>query len=95
MKSTVSRRLAELGRLFEERHKIYGNDYENVGDILMGMFPDGLTLDTPEKFRRFYMFVFMLSKLNRYSQALAKGQGHSDSLKDLAVYATMLDELDE
>lgn len=95
MRSTVPERLSKLGELFLERHRTYGRDYEHVGDILMGMFPGGLTLDAPEKFQRFYMFVYMLGKLNRYSQCLARGEGHQDSLDDLSVYSQMLAELDE
>jgi hypothetical protein len=94
-KSTVPQRLAKLGKLFEERHKVYGKDYEYVGQILSAMFPEGLILSRPEDFRRFYMFVFLLSKINRYSQCLGRGTGHKDSLDDLAVYAQMLAELDE
>ena len=93
--TSVSRRLANLASLFKQRHNVYGRDYEQVGEVLHGFFPNGLTLDTSEKFRRFYMFTFLLSKLNRYSQCLARGEGHSDSLKDLAVYAMMLNQLDE
>jgi len=94
-KSTVPKRLAKLGKLFEDRHKIYGPDYVYVGDVLFSMFPDGLTLRTPEQFRRFYMFVFILSKINRYSQCLARGTGHRDSLNDISVYSQMLEELDD
>jgi len=95
MSSRVPQDLNELAKLFEERHSIYGRDYEHVGQVLMNLFPGGIVLDTAIKMRRFYMFVFLLSKLNRYAQCMARGTGHSDSLKDLAVYATMLNELDD
>lgn len=91
---SVPARLASLGKLFSERNAIYSNDYKHYGEVLMGMFPDGLQLNTPEEFGRMYLFIHMLSKINRYAATLKSG-GHADSLDDLAVYAQMQAELDE
>jgi hypothetical protein len=93
-RSTVPKRLERLAALFAERNKVYGTDYLHVGEVLCGLFPNGLELRTPVQFRKFYMFVYMLGKLNRYAQCLSRGEGHADSMSDLAVYAMMVQELD-
>ncbi len=91
---SVADRLAALGSLNRERGKVYGDDYKHIGDMLMAVFPRGLTLSTPEEFRRFSMFNLMAVKLARYGQNMKRG-GHADSLDDVAVYSQMLRETDE
>lgn len=93
---TVGDKLAALGKLYEMRGKVYGKDYHHTGTALAAMFPDGLTLKTPEQFRRHMIFCFMLAKLMRHANnIMVTGQGHIDSLNDLSVYAQMAHELEE
>lgn len=92
MKKTVPKMLAQLGSIYEERGKVYGDNYKQFGVAMMGMFPRGLTLNSVEDFNRFGIFVQMISKMTRYGQAFQKG--HADSLDDTAVYSMMLQELD-
>src|SRR5215813_2887986 len=94
-KSSPSERLRALAKLYRERNKIYGDNYIYSGHFLSGLFPYGLLLKTPDEFRRFYMFVHMISKLDRYARAVSRGEGHADSLDDLAVYAMMTQETDD
>lgn len=91
---TVPDRLRALGDLYSSRNKVYGDDYIHAGKILAGLFPRGLTIKTEAEFRRFSLFIYMLGKLNRYAQALSRGEGHADSLDDLAVYAQITQETD-
>ncbi len=91
----VPQALAELGKLYEERQAIYGDNYKNAGKRLLEFFPDGLTLKTAEDFQWFHLFTHLDSKLSRYAQSRMRlGKGHPDSLADLSVYAAMLNESD-
>lgn len=92
--STVPERLHSLGSIYEERSKVYGSNYFEFGKVMMGCFPNGVTLATEEEFCRFCIFVQMASKMTRYGQMFKKG-GHPDSLDDNAVYSQMLSEVDE
>ncbi len=91
---TVGERLSSLGKLYDERATLYGDNYKHFGKVMMGMFPHGLTLETEEEFGRFSLLVLPLIKLTRYSQMFKKG-GHVDSLDDTAVYVQMLREIDD
>jgi len=88
----VPERLAALGQLFEERNKLYGDNYKNFGKVMIGLFPKGVNLATEEEFNRFCLFVQIVHKVSRYAQAMR--DGHADSLDDLSVYAQMLQEYD-
>jgi hypothetical protein len=92
--STVPERLNLLAELYKQRQKLYGNNYKLIGDAFTALFPNGLTLKSPEDFNRFSLFVQILTKMTRYGQMFSKG-GHTDSLNDMAVYAQMLQELDD
>jgi hypothetical protein len=89
----VPEMLRDAAAIYEERNKLYGDNYKRFGYIMAELFPQGLMLRGPDDFNRFGIFVQMVSKLTRYSENLARG-GHADSLDDLAVYTMMLQELD-
>jgi hypothetical protein len=91
MKPTESLRAA--AEIYEQRNKLYGDNYKTFGPWVALLFPDGITLVTPNDFNRFGVITQMLGKLSRYAANFKKG-GHDDSLDDLAVYAMMLKELD-
>ena len=93
---TVGEKLAALGKIYDQRGKVYGKDYHHTGKALAAMFPDGLTLKTPEQFRKHMILCFMLAKLMRHANSImVTGEGHLDSLDDLSVYAQMARELEE
>ena len=94
-KPTVGERLADLGRIYDERAAVYGDNYRHFGEAMMGLFPRGLELKTAEDFNRLGLFFHVMSKASRYAQCLARGEGHFDSLSDLAVYAMMAQECDD
>ena len=93
MTKSVPQALRDLGELYEERNKMYKNNYLNFGKQLVALFPDGLTLRTEEEFNRFALFMQLVHKLSRYAHSLLNG-GHDDSLDDTSVYAQMLREYD-
>lgn len=85
--------LADAAKTFKERRAVYGYNYLKVGGIFASLFPQGVTLTTPEDFIRFELLMMKVVKLSRYAENWSKG-GHSDSLTDDAVYSQMLNAVD-
>lgn len=88
---SVPENLKQAAELFEERSKQYGEAYKKSGEVMKTLFPDGLTLETPEDFAIYHNLSMIVMKLTRYSRNFKAG-GHLDSAKDLIVYAAMLEE---
>lgn len=86
--------LEELGGLYRQRNKLYGDNYKRFGAVMVAMFPNGYAMNTVDDFNRFGIFVQMVAKMTRYAENFDRG-GHLDSLNDLAVYSMMLQELDQ
>lgn len=93
MAKRVPEMLRDTAGIFEERNKIYGDNYKRFGNIMLQLFPDGLELKTAADFNRYGIFVQIVSKVTRYAEQFNNG-GHADSLDDNAVYSMMLQELD-
>lgn len=91
--TTVPQRLNELAKIYADRQAIYGDNYMHIGEIMMGMFPDGLDLRTAEGFNRLHLFFHLVGKLSRYARQMP-GKGHDDSLDDMAVYSMLLRQFD-
>ena len=85
---TVDERLVAAAALFKERNAVYGNEFVTYGATLHSMFPDGITINTPELWQRVYGIILMQMKLRRYAVNTAR-DGHADSMEDLSVYAQM------
>lgn len=93
MTKTVPEMLRDAAGIYEERNKLYGDNYKRFGPVMQLLFPDGLVLKTPEDHNRFGVFVQVVAKVTRYAENFTAG-GHPDSLDDLTVYSQMLQELD-
>jgi len=91
---TVPDRLELLARIFKARDAVYGKNYVNIGFVMAGFFPNGITLKTPKDFARFASFVAVAVKAGRYAACFESG-GHNDSLDDLSVASQLLRDLDE
>jgi len=89
----VPEMLRNAAKIYEERNKLYGDNYKRFGEIMHSLFPNGLTLHNVDDFNRFGVFVQVVSKITRYAENFTRG-GHPDSLDDNAVYSMMLQELD-
>jgi hypothetical protein len=89
--------LRECADIYEERNKVYGDNYKNFGAVWLALFPDGISTTSAEDpvsaCNRLGVLIQVVSKLTRYCAQFNNG-GHADSLTDLAVYAIMLQELD-
>lgn len=84
--------LREAADLFQLRNMTYGDNYKRVGEIMVGFFPDGITLKTAQDHNRFHIFMLMAVKLSRY--AINWEKGHQDSIRDNTVYSAMLEMID-
>jgi len=85
--------LKEAAMVFENKNKEYGDSYKSFGKIMMAYFPNGVELKTEKDFTRFAMINIMIAKTDRYCKNFING-GHKDSLVDLSIYSTMLQEID-
>lgn len=92
--SRVAQMLTECAGTYDQRNALYGDNYKRFGIIMLGLFPKGLTLRSPDDWNRIGLFVQAMSKVTRYAQNFEKG-GHDDSLLDSSVYQQMLREVDE
>jgi hypothetical protein len=90
----VPEMLRESAATYEERNKVYGDNYKRFGYVMSALFPHGIHLNSGEDLNRLGILVQVVSKISRYCESFHK-TGHDDSLLDLAVYATMLRELDD
>ena len=90
---TVPEALAKLGEIYAERNAVYGDDYLHHGELMVILFPEGLTLKTVEDFNRYALLKDIMTKVARYMPNFTRG-GHKDSLDDLSVYAQMLQSID-
>lgn len=91
--SWVGDRLRKAADIYDERNALYGDNYKRFGHIMVVLFPDGITLKTPDDWNRFGVYVQKMAKVTRYAAQWNNG-GHEDSLDDDAVYSQMLQELD-
>lgn len=73
-----------------DRQRTYNSGHRRQGAALAALFPDGLTLKTPEDFAHFMLFDMVMVKVTRYADHFETG-GHQDSARDLQVYAAMLE----
>jgi hypothetical protein len=85
--------LREGADTYEERNKVYGDNYKRHGAVMAALFPNGADLQTTDDHNRFGVLTQMVAKLGRYCENWSRG-GHPDSTHDLVVYTGMLHELD-
>jgi hypothetical protein len=90
----VVQQLESKARIYEERNKLYGDNYKRFGPIMkMLLANQSLNPADADQMNRLGVFTQLVSKVTRYAENFTRG-GHDDSLDDLAVYAMMLKELD-
>jgi len=73
---------------------VYGGCYKQHGHVMEALFPSGFEVNNAQDMSRFAIVDTLVGKLTRYANNFVDG-GHQDSLKDIQVYAAMLQELDE
>jgi hypothetical protein len=85
---TVPDLMMEAADTFRERNKVYGDNYKNVGNVMMSMFPKGIELRTAEDFNKWHLFELMVVKMTRFANS---NLTHQDSIHDLGVYSFMVE----
>lgn len=83
----------------EERNSSYGEEfyggcYKQHGPVKNALFPSGIEIYDENDMSRMACLDQIIGKLIRYCNSFVEG-GHEDSLRDIQVYAAMLQELDE
>jgi hypothetical protein len=78
---------------FKAKNAEYGTNYLRVGAAMAAMFPNGVALKTADDWNRMHIFLLAVVKKTRYATNWNRG-GHADSVRDLAVYAAMLESID-
>lgn len=91
---TTDKILEKGAAVFRERFPVYGANAPKIGNAMHGLFPDGITLHSPEAFTRFYLLMMNIVKTSRYANNFNNG-GHADSAIDAAVYMAMLQSTDD
>jgi hypothetical protein len=93
MNKTVPDMLMEAAKLYRQKNIMYGSSYKKTGELLKKLFPDGMTLKTASDYNRFSILTLIVGKIARYINCW-EGGNDEDTMTDLAVYAIMLQELD-
>lgn len=96
-KSGLVKKLEEAIKTAESREAVYGKGHvghSSHGAMLSALFPNGITLTTPDDFTRFILFIMLTTKLARYAKNFDKG-GHKDSAHDAGVYSFILEDYDD
>ena len=79
--------LDEIKATFEQRGKIYKENYQMMGELMTVLFGDGKSAD---EYARLDLLYHILSKLTRF---VASDLSHRDSIFDMGVYCIMLTAL--
>jgi hypothetical protein len=88
--------LFDMAETYRERNKIYGDNFKMVGavmEILHGpnsIAPASTLVGTTEQFNIWHLYELLIVKLTRFANS---GLTHKDSIRDLAVYAAMVETL--
>jgi hypothetical protein len=90
---SVPQALRDAASIYEERNKLYGDNYKRHGEVMDALFPTGVELADRADHNRFGVLTQVVAKLTRYCENFSRG-GHADSLDDMTVYTQMLQELD-
>ena len=89
----VASQLEKSAKIFRERGVVYGEAYKQHGSVMETLFPDGIELSSAHDMNRFAILSTIVAKIERYSHNFFSG-GHEDSMTDISVYASMLNEID-
>lgn len=77
--------MEELAERFRERNGKYKDNWRNLGDVMVALYPEGITLRTADDFVKFHLLEWTLGKVTRFVNS-----DDGDSIEDAAVYAAMI-----
>lgn len=84
--------MEDAAETYRARRGTYGPSEQKYADVMMALFPDGLTLKTRRDWLRFGLYTQIVGKVARYANDFSNG--HVDSMHDTGVYAFMLEAED-
>lgn len=84
--------LANGVALFKQRNQTYREAYIGFGDVMAALYPEGLTVSGPDRFAELGVLIQIVSKVTRMTGNKDMAI-HLDSVRDLKVYAAMLESL--
>lgn len=92
-KASVPELLRAGAATYEQRNKLYADNYKRIGKLLEIIYPNGLPANfDADDWNRFGVWFMIFAKSVRYAMNMKAG-GHKDSAHDMMVYAAMLEEL--
>ena len=96
---TADKFLDEAAETFRQRNAIYGNNFLHIGIIMMGLFPEGLSINTAEDWNRLHILLLQIVKLSRYCNVWDADEpkeiaSRIDSMHDNTVYSAILESID-
>lgn len=80
--------LGEMADTYRERNKTYGDNFRRVGHVMQALHPEGVQQSTALDHELFHLWSLLIVKASRFA---VSGLTHEDSIKDLGVYAAMID----
>ncbi len=80
--------LAKMAETYRERNAVYGDNWRNVGHVMLALFPNGVHLESAQAFNEWHLFELIVVKLTRFANSKL---AHADSIHDIAVYAAMIE----
>ena len=86
-KQTAADILDAMAATYRERNAVYGDNYKMVGPIMKVLFPKGAPPELLHS-ERFHLFELAVVKMSRFATS---GMTHQDSVRDLGVYAAMIE----
>ena len=81
--------MRSMAATFEERNKVYGDNYKNVAAVMRCLFPEGVPSELALT-DHWHLFELIIVKLTRFANG---GLTHVDSIHDAAVYAAMIESI--
>lgn len=85
-------RLEKALATYRERNAQYKDSFSRWGPVFAALFPDGITVRTPDDWNRLTTLGHIVDKLVRYTTDFTNP--HEDSIHDLGVYAFILQGID-
>lgn len=78
----------KIGKVVDEKNRLYGSSFEKSGDILAILYPDGVK---PEQYKNMLGTVRVIDKLFRVANG---NYGDEDAWTDICGYGLLLAEDD-
>lgn len=81
--------LDEMAATFRERNRVYGSNYKMVAPIVAILFPNGVPPELVVQ-DEWHLMELLIVKLSRFA---ISNFTHQDSIRDLGVYAAMVETI--